>query len=90
VSSVNELVNRFAINAQLPHADIGQWYSVLYALAGDSTVDAESGSNEGWLPDSSRVETPQLQWGQQKFDQADIQVWPEGSAWQARVDAKNA
>lgn len=90
VSSGSELVNGFAINAQLPHADIGQWYSVLYALSGNSNVDAEGGSNEGWLPDSIRIETPQLQWGQQKFDQADIQVWPENSAWQARVDADNA
>ena len=90
VNSANELVNGFAINAQLPHADIGRWYSVLYALAGDSNVDTESGSGEGWLPDSIRIETPQLQWGQQKFAQADIQVWPENSVWQARVDAKNA
>lgn len=72
VNSANELVNGFAINAQLPHADIGRWYSVLYALAGDSNVDTESGSGEGWLPDSIRIETPQLQWGQQKFAQADI------------------
>ncbi|RUO71937.1 YhdP family protein [Idiomarina ramblicola] len=80
----------FAVNAKLPEADIGQWYSVLYALAEDSNVETESGNEKGWLPDSINIETPQLQWGQQKFDQADIQVWPENSNWQARVDADNA
>ncbi|MCK7458977.1 YhdP family protein [Idiomarina aminovorans] len=80
----------FAIMANLPETDIGQWYSVLYALARNSNAENASSNKKGWLPDSISIETPRLQWGQQKFGQADIQVWPENSDWQARVDADNA
>ncbi|MCA1768139.1 MAG: TIGR02099 family protein, partial [Idiomarina sp.] len=80
----------FAVIAKLPEADIGQWYSVLYALAENSNVESDTSNEKGWLPDSISIETPQLKWGQQKFDQVDIQVWPEDSGWQARVDADNA
>lgn len=93
VSSANEpgSFTGFAVNAELPQADIGQWYSVIYALAEGAGVDSEQqSSGDGWLPDSISIETPQLRWGQQKFNQADIQVWPGESGWQARVDASNA
>ncbi|MGM0631230.1 MAG: YhdP family protein [Pseudomonadota bacterium] len=82
--------NGFAVNAKLPQADIGQWYSVLYALGEGAGTDNETRTSNGWLPDSINIETPQLRWGQQKFNQADIQVWPGESGWQARVDANNA
>ncbi|HAS15836.1 MAG TPA: TIGR02099 family protein, partial [Idiomarina abyssalis] len=93
VSSADEPGNftGFAVNAELPQADIGQWYSVIYALAEGAGGDSEQqSSGDGWLPDSISIETPQLRWGQQKFNQADIQVWPGESGWQARVDANNA
>lgn len=80
----------FAVNAHLPHADIGQWYRVLYAFSEEGQAQTKSTDASGWLPDSITIETPQLQWGEQQFHHADIQVWPEDDRWLARVDADNA
>lgn len=80
----------FAVNAHLPHADIGQWYRVLYAFSEEGQAQTKSTDASGWLPDSITIETPQLQWGEQRFHHADIQVWPEDDRWLARVDADNA
>ncbi|PYE33332.1 uncharacterized protein (TIGR02099 family) [Idiomarina fontislapidosi] len=81
----------FDIRAYLPELAIGQWYDLLYFIS-DSFADEGRDDSEGdqslsawYLPDSIRIKTDQLSWGQQSFSNADIDIFPEQQVWQARV-----
>lgn len=91
--TANKLNQGFAVVAELPMADIGRWYSLIYALAGGGKVTQNEGSrvtHSSWLPDSIRVSTPELKWEDQSFGAAEVRSWPGENQWQVQVDSDKA
>ncbi|KXS36580.1 MAG: hypothetical protein AWU56_203 [Idiomarina sp. T82-3] len=85
----------FDIRAYLPNLAIGQWYDLLYFISdsfaddGPSNANSEQSLSAWYLPDSIRIKTDALSWGQQSFNNADIDIYPEKRVWQARILADN-
>ncbi|MAD52657.1 YhdP family protein [Idiomarina sp. UBA3162] len=81
----------FDIRAYLPELAIGHWYDLLYfisdsfANSGASDADREQSLSAWYLPDSIRIKTDELSWGQQSFSNADIDIFPQDRVWQARI-----
>lgn len=91
-SSVEETMPGFSVLAELPTADIGRWYSLIYALADGSsnTQSQKNTTSNPWLPDSIVVSTPELKWAEQNFGAAEVRSWPENKQWQVQVDSDKA
>lgn len=90
-NEADDVSRGFAVLAQLDEADIGRWYSLIYALAGgESSSESASSANNPWLPDSIHVSTPNLKWAEQSFGAADVRSWPEQNKWQVQVNSDKA
>ena len=90
-NETDDIGRGFAVLAQLDEADIGRWYSLIYALAGgESSSEPASSASNPWLPDSIYVSTPNLKWAEQSFGAADVRSWPEQNKWQVQVNSDKA
>ncbi|MFD2631663.1 YhdP family protein [Idiomarina piscisalsi] len=90
-NEADDVSRGFAVLAQLDEADIGRWYSLIYALAGgESSSEPASSASNPWLPDSIHVSTPNLKWAEQSFGAADVRSWPEQNKWQVQVNSDKA
>ncbi|ASG66585.1 TIGR02099 family protein [Idiomarina piscisalsi] len=91
-SQIEDAGSGFTVLAELGDADIGRWYSLIYALgSGSSSVGVASAEAQNpWLPDSISVSANELKWAEQSFGAANIRSWPEANEWQVQVNSDKA